>query len=156
MSKTKPFVLTEYPESTLASIRLLLFHFGKPVVPHGTLNWPITPLSLRRAKKLLGVVRAYDRWQIRGQWERRLKSAGINPLDPLDIIDVDLWSLAWLQITTMWNYSISEQTKLLAMGRTADYPKPVIKAFELPQSPEVKFDMFHVELKDFLIRKKHK
>jgi hypothetical protein len=126
-------VYVELPEDVLESIRLLLIYFSLP-------RWgearPVYPRSIKRAARILGID---NRWvtEERNVWRlpdkekmrARLALAGLNPDNPMEIIDQEKWDLAWRQLSTTDRFNIAAQQQAIAMGETAPKAQSVVQQF---------------------------
>jgi hypothetical protein len=131
-------IYVELPEDVLESIRLLLIYFSLP-------RWgearPVYPRSIKRAARILGIDNKWvteDRnvWRLPNEEKlrARLALAGLNPDNPMEVIDQEKWNLAWQQLATTNRFRIEEQQQAIALGEKAPKAESVVcQAIEYPK-----------------------
>jgi hypothetical protein len=117
---------TELPEDVLEAVRLLLLYFKQD--RDSPTPRPLYPKAVKRAARLLDLSTDWDvppgkprRWRLRQEehWRKRLELAGLNPDNPMEIVDQDRWNIAWQQLVKTDSFKADQQQRSLALGEKA-------------------------------------
>jgi hypothetical protein len=121
-------IFSELPMDTQQAVAVLLSLFDDFSHPR-----PVYQQCLRKAQRLLKVMGQTDingqyTWILSNQWRSRLELAGLNPDDPMDVVDPYRWALACHQLDKTGTFRDDIQRRWITENKVVSDPVEVIKA----------------------------
>jgi hypothetical protein len=111
-------VFIESPEDVQECIRLILLYFG---LVHRGAPRPIYGRAIKRACRVLKVMALpHDtglKWMLPGEYKERMKLAGLDPGDPLRVVNQRRWDNAWRQLVETGTFRDDRARADIATGR---------------------------------------
>ena len=81
---------------------------------------PLYGKAIKRACRLLNISYSRDdHWRRWDYWPRRMKLAGLDPDDPMRVVDANRWNLAWQQLVETGTFREAGQQSALNRGLIA-------------------------------------
>lgn len=122
-------VFLESPEDVQEAIALLLVYFAQP--REGKPR-PMYGKAIKRACRVLKVMaERYDqscRWNLPAEYRVRLKLAGLDPKNPLRVVNQRRWDNAWAQLLETNTFRDDRAQRDIATGRRSPRAEPRVKA----------------------------